>query len=460
MRKSHLAAITRSERPSAGAPTRRKVLGTGYLLAPDWVLTVHHVVKPEKCPDRRCDLVFPYRSGDGLPCEQRALREPVPGTIRWCDKPLGLGLIRLDTALPEEHGFRVRGNDVSVGTRWDSWGFPRLSPDYDAAHLNEQPFWGTVEGFQDQQFVLQTTEAIEDWSRMSGASVFVADRLLGMVTAGPEWSDRRLKVTPLEPVLRSETFRKLLDFTTLTESEDRLWGGLKAELTPEAEAHLFEELGLFDDTSFRDWIRRNDMLTLASLLRRAWVTDMIPAEQALALAEWGLPLCRDVLPLATEVHVNNCTGGAVPLSGGDHILVWAATGRVVGRPQPDFMRPPGDVYVVAPAQRPYSIDLDSSRLQERLLSVVMAGLALDGHKQLTLEEKRVMIRRTVLQRQSPGSLMPRVPWLVLAGFEVHLRAEARAAAGMLKDLGILTIPVGAKSTELFETLKQLLPPDE
>jgi tetratricopeptide (TPR) repeat protein len=196
----------------------RPSFGTGYLIGPGLALTAAHVVttaSSEASPEITV----------GVPG-----REPASGDILWLrkDERVDAALIRIPVSDGGDPG-------AAPGTRYGSFvtaepdqrveaiGFPRLQK---SESLRDQehfagllsPATGAVSGhveFTSTTPLPAPSDAKTPWAGMSGAAVFSAGLLIGVVRRDRRAQfGTRLTATPMVELLADETFRRIVAETT------------------------------------------------------------------------------------------------------------------------------------------------------------------------------------------------------------------------------------------------------
>ena len=179
--------------------------GSGYLLAPGLVLTARHVV--DGLATIRLRLL--EADADGLPAGVGAWQA---ARVVWC----GSGGSDAALLVPADAAavFRTPPGGVTFGrldgrapVRVDALGFPRAVAT--ATHsdtLHVEAWVDPLTSLRAAVLQLQVTSSrpgdAQGWRGMSGAAVFAADRLVGVVEAVPAaLDDHTLRVVPVHPLL-------------------------------------------------------------------------------------------------------------------------------------------------------------------------------------------------------------------------------------------------------------------
>jgi tetratricopeptide (TPR) repeat protein len=196
----------------------RPSFGTGYLIGPGLALTAAHVVTTAS-NEASSEITV------GVPGE-----EPAGGDVLWLrkDERVDAALIRIPVSDGGDPG-------VAPGTRYGSFvtaepeqrveaiGFPRLQK---SESLRDQehfvgllsPATGAVSGhveFTSTTPLPAPSDAKTPWAGMSGAAVFSAGLLIGVVRRDRRAQfGTRLTATPMAEILADETFRRMVAETT------------------------------------------------------------------------------------------------------------------------------------------------------------------------------------------------------------------------------------------------------
>jgi hypothetical protein len=186
--------------PTGGDPARRRHrFGSGYLIAPERVLTAAHVV----AGDGRCEVL-------GWADLAEAEADTGTGGDAWRsgevvapDAALDLAVVAVPGLVPE--GPPVRwGRLVGTGVvGWEATGFPAATVGDDGHGRQPEQVHGTVaplsqEPAQRLHLAVASPDAAgtdpgrSGWAGLSGAAVFVDERLVGVVVADPRHIDRSL----------------------------------------------------------------------------------------------------------------------------------------------------------------------------------------------------------------------------------------------------------------------------
>ncbi|MET9497610.1 serine protease [Streptomyces sp. NPDC006552] len=191
--------------------------GSGYLVAPDLVLTACHVVADAVRAGARVQ-VQPLDSDGGDPwlrCEVVWSRD---------DGPVDAALLRIVAADrrsvvpgPQRWG-RLTG--TAPGIPWQAVGFPDAAPDAGALRESEH-LCGTLNpgtGRRGRRYLaLVDGTAPADlgdspWSGTSGAALFCGDLLTGVIVVDPRhWRHGRVEAVPIELLVADPAFRHLVE---------------------------------------------------------------------------------------------------------------------------------------------------------------------------------------------------------------------------------------------------------
>jgi hypothetical protein len=194
--------------------------GSGYLIAPDLVLTVCHVISELKAPlppDLKIEIRTIAHFNKGIPYQGAKLIWPAPG--RWHQ------LAELDIALLEitaDEITRAAARHVRLGADGLSRdkelqiyfsGFPRLgaNPDTEARDVKQK--FGEVALMSGvKQNLIEITikgrpaNSNEGWRGVSGAAVFAHDQIIAVVTVKVEDDMVDFKAMRLDAAMRDQDF--------------------------------------------------------------------------------------------------------------------------------------------------------------------------------------------------------------------------------------------------------------
>lgn len=195
-----------------GGPNYR--FGSGYIVAPGWVLTAAHVLVPAdsaaEVPD---DIVKAFMQGavqEGDRCEVAGWASlevaPGPDQIRWLpgrvaalDLDFDVAAVEVSDLGTEVHGSTLGRLDGNEPVPWTAVGFPAAAGD----ERGRQPehAWGAVSPITgafksgssgrhlgltiDSRRARLTTRGTSGWAGLSGAAVFVGGLLVGVIIEDP-----------------------------------------------------------------------------------------------------------------------------------------------------------------------------------------------------------------------------------------------------------------------------------
>jgi len=204
--------------PTEGGAPDQGVIGTGYPVAKDLILTARHVLRPDdRNPNEPVEIRWRHpRVGNGDWC-------PCPGELAWESDPAsGLDVALLRCAFPqailaEAWGF-LSAERPTDHLSWSGAGFAGAG----GRDRNEQRRVVNVQGKvhsapdADSQFELGVDYATEEeagWRGISGSAVFVHGRIIGVVVTCPDNFDaERLRATPLWKILGDASFRRTVGY--------------------------------------------------------------------------------------------------------------------------------------------------------------------------------------------------------------------------------------------------------
>lgn len=187
-------------------------LGSGALVAPNRILTAHHVIQALKTGELHVRL------------EGRTETVPVH-EVKWT------GSNDLDVALLEAPlGHDKLGSalaifsdrEIAAQTSWEAKGFPEVSaknPRRDALKYGDvMRSWVAAEEF----LILRETAAPDSWSGLSGAAIVVHGQIVGVMRSFERHHDnQRLRATPVARFLHDPAFRNALGITAQDEVLDK-----------------------------------------------------------------------------------------------------------------------------------------------------------------------------------------------------------------------------------------------
>ncbi|QMU72988.1 serine protease [Streptacidiphilus sp. P02-A3a] len=187
--------------------------GSGYLLGPRLVLTAAHLLGPEPP-----EVVVPGGPGR-VRCQ-----------VLWSrhDEGCDAALLRADRALTSTPGSRFRNpvwgriGDLFPREGAHAVGFPQVQRDLEG-ELDSEQLVGTLKpgtGLLTGRMVLDSAHGApaaprgggSPWAGLSGAAVFLGERLVGVVRADPgNWQHGRVELTPTAAILDSHQFLPMIE---------------------------------------------------------------------------------------------------------------------------------------------------------------------------------------------------------------------------------------------------------
>ncbi|MGW3692410.1 trypsin-like peptidase domain-containing protein [Streptomyces sp. NPDC005149] len=195
--------------------------GSGYLVAPDLVLTAAHVVEDAARVGTRVQ-VQPLDATDAeswLPCDVAWIRD---------DNGVDAALLRITAApgrapaVPEVQRWgRLTGTDP--GIPWQAVGFPDVAPDVaglrESEHLSGTLNPGSRRRGRRYAALISATAPGDlgdsPWSGTSGAAMFCGDLLTGVVVVDPaHWRHGRVEAVPIQLLSEDAAFRALIEKAT------------------------------------------------------------------------------------------------------------------------------------------------------------------------------------------------------------------------------------------------------
>jgi hypothetical protein len=205
-----LVLVTWSAKVAAGqhAPPSPHHVGSGYFVTANLVLTACHVVpKDDNTP-------ISVRVEDGDP----RWRE---GRVIWREESLDAALIQVFPPLPhstEEMHWSERPPEKN--SAWNSTAYPEASDfgedgkerERKSAGLDGTLFvqGGGGQGLKQLELGVNNPPPLKEWSGISGAPVFVDDKLVGMVTSAV-FEGKRLYGVPAPALLQDAGFRLAIE---------------------------------------------------------------------------------------------------------------------------------------------------------------------------------------------------------------------------------------------------------
>jgi hypothetical protein len=201
-----LALVTWTAQAAAGQDaSARDTVGTGYFVTSSLVLTALHVV-----PD---DFETPV----SIRVEEGEPRWRHNGRVRWRDAALDAALIQVSPPLPADIvAVRWSENLSAQNVQWNSTGYPEASlveEEMRQAERKSAGLQGTLyvsggggQGRKELDLGVADPPDMTDWRGASGAPVFVADALVGVVKS-TGFDGRRFHGTPAMSLRQNVGFR-------------------------------------------------------------------------------------------------------------------------------------------------------------------------------------------------------------------------------------------------------------
>jgi hypothetical protein len=197
------------------------VVGTGYFLTSDLVLTASHVV-----PEEGMTRLEVRTENDGE--WREASLTPV-----WRDAARDALLLRVLTPLPDVDEPDWLEGDVDADAVWHSSGYPDAGkivrdgrPARKTVGLSGKllSHGGGGQGPKELELTVESPPPADQWTGISGAPVFVRDRLAGIVTEVPRsFQGGRLMAVPISALLRNHGFRLALSPPWPEAVTERVW---------------------------------------------------------------------------------------------------------------------------------------------------------------------------------------------------------------------------------------------
>jgi hypothetical protein len=203
----------------AGARGEAFSVGTGYFVTADLVLTASHVV--------------PEQGRTGLEVRLEDAGEWHEAEPVWRDVSLDAVLLRIATPLPDTPEVAWVEADFDANAPWESSGYP----DAGKVIQDDKPLWKTVgldgtlkayggggQGSKELELTVDAPPKATGWAGISGAPVFVGERLAGFIKEVPEsFQGGRLAATPATSLLQSAGFRLILSPPWLETPPSGVW---------------------------------------------------------------------------------------------------------------------------------------------------------------------------------------------------------------------------------------------
>jgi hypothetical protein len=196
-------------------------VGTGYFVTADLVLTAGHVVPEHAVTDLK---VRTEQDGEW----RTAALPPV-----WRDTVLDAVLLRVEPALPEAPKVAWVETEFDADAQWHSSGYPAAGRIEDEG----KALWKTVglsgklqahggggQGRRELELTVDAPPPAEQWSGISGAPVFVGERLAGFITEVPKsFQGGRLAAIPATALFLNHGFRLALSPSWLEPLPQGVW---------------------------------------------------------------------------------------------------------------------------------------------------------------------------------------------------------------------------------------------
>ena len=196
-------------------------IGTGYVVSADLILTASHVI-----PEAHVKEILVRTEHDAK--LHAVLSAPV-----WRDATLDAMLLRLASPLPTAPEIRWLEEDFAADAQWHSSGYPVAAK----IEREGQTEWKTVglsgkihahggggQGLRELELTVEAPPPAEQWAGISGAPVFVGDRLAGLIKEVPEsFQGSRLAAVPATVLLQSHGFRLALSARWLEPFPQGIW---------------------------------------------------------------------------------------------------------------------------------------------------------------------------------------------------------------------------------------------
>ncbi|WP_148040320.1 serine protease [Marichromatium sp. AB31] len=249
MKKDLIVAIFVPTQRGSGTSKDRQpgLIGTGYPVAEDLVLTARHVLNPPLRNHRAKIRLCWFFSRYG--CEKHCWQTVDKADLVWEGSgDLDAALIRcpIPQALRDYAHCTLSETPPHSGSKWESAGFARADTrngirepgDFGGKvcrMADNQPFFTLIEDAQ--------PEREEDWRGASGMPVFVDGVIVGVVKqVSPKYSGKKLEAVPSFLLLNNKKFRELLGLDEARERRRRAMEYLLSLL--ERGVDLTQELAL------------------------------------------------------------------------------------------------------------------------------------------------------------------------------------------------------------------------
>ncbi len=191
------------------ASAGRAVVGTGYFVTGDLVLTAAHVVPND------FETLIDIRVEEGTPTWRKN------GKVKWRDNALDAALIQVSPPLPLELGGVKWGLSLpNENATWESIAYPEaaLKPtgtgasDRKSAGLQGTLYCGGGGGQGSRELDLGVADppSMKDWAGASGAPIFAGNELVGLIKSTNS-EGRRFQGTPAQALLQSVAFRQQIE---------------------------------------------------------------------------------------------------------------------------------------------------------------------------------------------------------------------------------------------------------
>ncbi len=200
--------------------------GTGYRVRAHRILTAAHVVAGAEHID-----LFTESATDA----------PSPAQVEWAGTEAGLDVALLACEPGgTSHGLvtSLADSPLRETARWESRGYPRsATPKVPLVGLSGEAYAFTRAAATFEVTVSAATGQVDDWRGISGAPVFVGQRLLGVVGEAPQvHQGGRLHSTPSHLLLTNPGFRAALGKDECDERRERLLADIRQLLTTDGKA--------------------------------------------------------------------------------------------------------------------------------------------------------------------------------------------------------------------------------